>query len=270
MSTAATAHPTNTNTNMVNMVKLAIKLQSALGHSAGGIALEQVEALCARAPLGQIKNLDDAIQVQGDLPEYHPLKEERSHLLGIWLEASGCNPDWPGQFMPLLAHSTPRGAMNWDLTGGNPRVWIERSKPGQSGHGMPGEEVVSWYPTGQGHLNIGCAAESRHLHSMSSLIAGVDEPTSADCWRLANNMQADEVRLQVDEVKAEVRRIALDHPVVFKEGMTIIEEFYLLKGELSGWQSVASHWLRKAALIESEPLVFKYERCPIGFSLAAG
>lgn len=120
-----------------------------------------------------------------------------------WFEACG-SPEWAGMYMPELKYSTPKGSNNWDLTG-NPRVWIERSKPGRAGLGEKGEEVVI-YNVLTKKLTWTERAEARHLYEASRLIQVVDPGASA-------TLKAEGDRLMAGSIRSAFRMAMLAIPV---------------------------------------------------------
>ena len=128
-----------------------------------------------------------------------PAKEALWGLTQPWFEACG-SPEWAGIYLPTLKYSTPKGSSNWDLTG-NPRVWIERSKPGQAGLGLKGEEVVT-YDFISDKVRWTERAEARHLSEMASLLY----EEAPEAYKI---IHAEAGRLRAAEVRSEFRKAML-------------------------------------------------------------
>lgn len=183
----------------IELVKIAIQLQARLGHSAGGINLEEVPRLLAEAPMEALTEAEAALeaakaakvqevaakrkQVTAAGREFreglynwdtdaavHAARETLVSLVRVW--ASACEDSVPGICTPQLKYSTPTGAVNWDLES-NPKVWIERSKPGKAGLGLPGDEVVTYFVK-TGTLTWTRRAEARHFREMAALMRQID------------------------------------------------------------------------------------------------
>ena len=221
--------------NSIQLTSIAIQLQKSLGHSAGDIDIEEVPRLLKEAPLEAVEAL------KGDLLEARKASEaaygvyaaEPPHPVHIlcsetlraynellrveeeiqrkissstlpWFEACG-SPEWAGMYMPELNYSTPKGSSNWDLTGPKPRVWIERSKPGQAGLGLKGDEVVT-YDVLTKKLTWTERAEARHLNEASRLIQVVDPGASA-------TLKAEGDRLMAGAIRSAFRMAMLAIPV---------------------------------------------------------
>lgn len=221
--------------NKVQITAIAIKLQGALGHSAGDVNIKEVPHLLEVSPLEAVEALkgdllearkasEAAYRVYAAEPPHpvHPLCSEtlRAYhkLLMIeeeiqkqissstrpWFEACG-SPEWAGIYLPMLKYSTPKGSVNWDLTGPKPRVWIERSKPGQAGMGLTGEEVVT-YDVLTEKLHWTERAEARHMIEMSRLIQEAAPKASKEAQEL-------HAKWSSLEVKSAFRRAQLAIPV---------------------------------------------------------
>lgn len=216
--------------NQIKLTSIAIQLQKSLGHSAGGIDIQEVPRLLQEAPLEVIEKARNehvmlykkheklALEASAD-PSYGiELRDARDaaceaaykagrrvdDLSRPWWLACG-SPEWAGICTPCLQYSTPKGSVNWDLTGAKPRVWIERSKPGQAGQGLPGDEVVT-YDVLTGRLHWTERAEARHLSEMAGLLYEVDPEARAI-------VRAEADRRLVAETKSAFRMAQLAIPV---------------------------------------------------------
>jgi len=211
--------------NQLELTRLAILLQAQLGHSAGGINLEEVPRLLEAAPLEAIKSAEAAWEAAKAARQagevwswpggcrYAPGTQEAEEaaretyvaLVRVW--ASACPDECPGICTPQMKYSTPTGAVNWDLESQAPRVWIERSKPGQAGQGLPGDKVVTyiiesktWFWTAR--------AEARHFKTMAGIIGAIDPE--------ASRMMA----IKADEATILERRSAFRQAIIGVKPMT--------------------------------------------------
>jgi hypothetical protein len=180
----------------VSGFEVAVALAAALDHSVGALHGHPAElaAALAAAPPGA-----------PDAPGFYPSWD------AAICAVTGEDPDRLGITVPRLAHRTPRGSVNWDLSGATPRAWIERSKPGCAAQGAAGIEVATWFVGG--FVVFSPRAEARHLAALADLIRYADPSAAA-------KLDAASDRMRRLEGIASLRRelLAIDpmrHPIQF-------------------------------------------------------
>jgi hypothetical protein len=177
------SYSTNETMRTATIAEVAIALAAGQGHSVGDLHGHPaaIAAAISAAPLAWSDAED------GDV---------RKAFHRVWSDAVMAvepdqNRDMLGISSPSLWHRSPRGSVNWDLTGVNPRAWIERSRPGQESMGATGDEVATWYIDGR--MVIGARAEARHMKDLARLIQYADPSAAAEARKIAGPMERAEI-----------------------------------------------------------------------------